>query len=141
MWLRSATILFLVVATSVFAKAECPVDEVVVKGRIEHPPSNANVLVQLVFAKNTNRDSSDITPETNKFRVPLTFFTQSRKPIVEGTFGKCGRKPFTIIVILRDRERNREYDRITLDFKKDFKMVDSTTYLIKSDVVLKGPQQ
>ena len=140
MWLRLPTIVFLVVTTSASAQAVCPVDEVVVKGHIEHSPINANVLVQLVFAGNTLGDSGDITPETNRFSVPVDFSTRSRAPIVNGSFGKCGRKPLTVIVILRDRERNREYDHITLDFKKDFTMVDSVTYLIKSDVVLTGPQ-
>lgn len=135
----SGSFLVFVLTACAFAQPVCPIDEIVVKGRMDHPPSNAKVRVQLVFAKDTLGESGDITPETDKFTVPVDFLTESRKPIVNGSFGKCGRKPVTVIVTLLDGKRQREYDRISLDVAKDFNKVSPSTYL-KSDVLLSGPQ-
>ena len=108
------------------AQPVCPVDEVIVRGRIDHPPSNANVRVQLVYANNVQGESGDITPETEKFTLALDFLTQSRKPIINSAFGKFERRPISVIVTLSNSAQNREYDRISFDFQTDFKMADPT---------------
>ena len=76
---------FIAIAISVFAScasanSQCPIDEVVVKGRIDYPPANAQVRLQLIYAKNMPGESGDITPETDRFTLPVDFLTQSRKP-------------------------------------------------------------
>ena len=133
------SIAIFVLPVCAFAQPLCPVDEVVVRGRIDRPPRNAEVRVQLVYTNDKPGESGDITPETDKFSLPVEFLTQSREPIVNGSFGKCGRKPITVIVTLLDSEGKREYDRISFNFAKDFKMIDSSTYVLKSNVLLKGP--
>lgn len=133
-------ILIFVLSASTFAPAQCPVDEVIVRGRVDHPPGNATVRVQLVYARNMPGESGDTTLENENFSLPLEFLTESRRPIINGSFGKCGRRPTTVIVTLADREQNHEYDRISLDFAKDFKMLFSGTYALKSELLLKGPQ-
>ena len=133
------SIAIFIIAACASAQSLCPVDEVIVRGRIDHPPRNADVRVQLVYAKDKPEESGDITPENEQFRLPVVFLTQSREPIINGSFGKCGRRPITVTVTILDGER-REYDRISLDFAKDFKKADSSTYVLKSDVSLRGSQ-
>ena len=99
------SIAIFIFAACASAQSLCPVDEVIVKGRIDHLPT-----------------------------------TQSREPMVNGSFGRCGRRLITVIVTLLDGERKREYACIFLDFANEFKRIDSSTYGLKSDVLLKGPQ-
>jgi hypothetical protein len=80
-----------------------------------------------LYAKNMAGESGDITPEADKFTLPVDFLTQSRGPIVNGSFEKCGRKPTTVIVTLLDGKTNQEYDRTSLDVLKDFKKADPGT--------------
>jgi hypothetical protein len=134
------SIAIFIFAVCASAQSLCPVDEVIVRGRIDHLSRNADVRVQLVYAKDKPGESGDITPETERFSLPVDFLTQAREPIVNGSFGRCGRRPIRVIVTLFDDERKREYDCISLDFANDFKRIDSSTYVLKSDVLLKGPQ-
>ena len=133
------SVLIFILAACASAQPVCPVDEIIVKGHMDHPPSNAKVRLQLMYAKNMPGEAGDITPESDTFTLPVDFLTQSRQPIVNGSFGKCGRKPTDVIVTLLDGKTDREYDRISLNFVKDFKKTDPSTY-VKFDVVLKGPQ-
>ena len=130
----------MVLAASALAEPVCPVDTVVVKGRIDHPPSNPDVRVVLIYAKLKPGESSDIIPETEHFRVPVDFLTVSPERFFDVPSGRCARRPTAVIVTLLDRKRNRAYDQISLDFAKDFKMIDSTTYVLKSDLLLRGTQ-
>jgi hypothetical protein len=43
-----------------------------------------------------------------------------------------------VIVTLVERDQDHEYDRVTLDFAKDFKMAGPSTYTLRSEVVLNG---
>lgn len=47
-------------------------------------------------------------------------------------------KPETAIVTLLDSEGSREYDRVTLQFARSFKMTTPSTYAWYSEVLLKG---
>jgi hypothetical protein len=58
--------------------------------------------------------------------------------VVNGILEKCNRRPKTVIVTLVESDGDREYDRVSLDFAKDFKMVDSSAYALQSDLVLSG---
>jgi hypothetical protein len=123
-----------------FAVGMCPVDEVILRGRVDRPPDRTKVRVQLVYAKDVPGASGDTTLEDEKFSLPLEFLTESRKPLINGAFGKCGRRPTTVIVTLLDSGGSQEYDRVVLHFARDFEMVGPTTYGLRSEVLLKGPQ-
>ena len=56
--------------------------------------------------------------------------------MINGYFGKCGRKPKTVIVTLSDQ--SHDYDSVSLDFATDFKMADSGTYTPRSQLLLDG---
>jgi hypothetical protein len=114
--------------------AVCPVDQVVVNGTVDHAPSSAKVRVQLVYPKNMPGDAGEVTVEGGKFRLPLDFLTQNRAPIINGAFAKCNRRPRIVLVTLGDGDQ--EYDRVVLDFAKDFKMAGTTTYVLRSAVRL-----
>jgi hypothetical protein len=115
----------------------CAVDVVIVKGRVDLPPGNAVVRVQLVYAKEVAGESGEATIENGGFNIPIEFLTQSRRPVVNGLLEKCSRRPKTVIVKLL--EGDHEYDSVSLDFAKDFKMADSSAYTLRSALVLNRP--
>jgi hypothetical protein len=132
-------VLFFGLVACAFGYAMCPVDVVIVKGRIEQPPDNATVRVQLVYPGNLGGDSGEATSVDVNFTVPVEFITQSRKPLLVGAFReKCDRKPETVIVTLVGGDPAHEYDRSSLELARDFKKTDSNTYALKSEIVLKG---
>jgi hypothetical protein len=49
---------------------------------------------------------------------------------------KCERKPKTVVVTLLESGQDQEYDRVSLDLIKDFKMADPSAYTLKSEIVL-----
>lgn len=116
------------------ANAQCPVDSVMIKGRVENAPANARVRVQLIFDQGRPGVSADTTVENGSFRVPIEFLTQSSRPLLANLKPKCERKPknVTIKLLAGDEER----DRVTLNFPHDFKMIDLTAYTPQSEVVL-----
>jgi hypothetical protein len=119
------------------ARGECPVDTVIVKGRVEHAPPKAKVRVELVYAKEQVEDSGQATLENETFSIPTEFLTQSRRPVLMGSLReKCDRKPKTVAITLV--EGDQELDRVSLDFGKDFLMADPTAYTLRSEVVLNG---
>jgi hypothetical protein len=119
------------------ARAECRVDTVIVRGRVEHAPPKAKVRVELVYAKEQVGDSGEATLESETFSVPIEFLTQSRRPVLMGSLReKCDRKPKTVVITLVEYEQ--ELDRVSLDFAKDFRMADPTAYTLRSEVVLNG---
>ena len=61
-----------------------------------------------------------------------------RGPVINGSFGKCGRRPKTVIVTLTVNDQSHKYHSVLLDFAKDFKMTDSETYAPRSPVLLDG---
>lgn len=126
-----------VLSALALTQAICPVDEVQIKGRVDHPPANARVRVALIYGKDVVGESSDITLDGDEFRLSVDFLTQSRKPIVNGSFEKCKRRPASVIVTLVNSEGTHEYDRATFDFARDFMMADRTIYALKTEVSLK----
>jgi hypothetical protein len=116
----------------------CPVDVIVVRGRVDHAPNNAKVRVQLIYSKDVAGDSSEATVENGTFSIPIEFLTQSRRPLVNRILEKCDRRPKAVIVTLLEAGQDHEHDRVSLDFAKDFKMADSSAYVVRSEVVLNG---
>ena len=130
-------VLFFGLIACTFGHAMCPVDIVVVKGRIERRPDNATVRVQLVYPGNLGGDTGEASSVDVNFTVPVEFITQSRRPLLVGTFReKCDRRPETVIVTLVGRDPAHEYDRVSLELARDFKKTDSNTYALKSEIVL-----
>jgi hypothetical protein len=128
----------LCLASSAFLQAKCPVDVVIVNGRVEHAPPNGSVRVQLIYPRQKTGESGDVTLEGGSFRIQIPFFTQSRAPVLIGEFlEKCDRKPKVIVVTLI--EGDQEYDRVSLDLAKDFKMADPSAYALRSEILLHGP--
>jgi hypothetical protein len=127
-----------------FSHAWCPVDGVIVNGRVENAPRNGIVRVQLVYPKQKQKmgESGDVTVEGGSFRIQIPFLTQSRAPVLIGTLlEKCDRKPKTVVVTLveADQEGDHEYDRVSLDLARDFKMADPSAYALRSEILLYGP--
>jgi hypothetical protein len=127
-----------VILSGARSHASCPVDQVIVSGRVENAPAKVSVRVQLVYSNGKPADSAEATLETDSFRIEISFLTQSRSPVLIGTFHeKCDRKPTTVVVTLFEGER--EYDRVFLNLAKDFKMMDSSAYALRSELLLHGP--
>jgi hypothetical protein len=118
--------------------ASCGVDVVIVNGRVEHAPRNATVRVQLIYPKQKDGESGEVTVEGGTFRIPIWFITQSRAPLLNGSLGeKCDRRPRTVVVSLV--QGDQEYDHVSLDLTQDFKLVDPSAYAPRSELVLHGP--
>src|SRR5258708_3303685 len=105
-----------VLITSTLAHTVCSVDDVVVRGRVDHAPRNAKVRVQLVYARDTPGELGDVTIESGMFSIPVEFLTESRRPVFNGVLEKCSRRPKIVIVTLVERDQDHEYARVTLDF-------------------------
>jgi len=125
---------------SAITYAKCATDVVVVRGRVEHAPRGAKVRVELVYRYKAGGDTGETTLEGPEFRVPVDFFTQSRRPVLIGEWlEKCDREPETVVVTLIASEPPQEYDRVTLRLRSDFRQSDPGEYALKSEIVLKGP--
>jgi hypothetical protein len=135
-------------------RAQCPVNSIMIKGRVEHAPRNASVRVVLLYAPDPHKkypattgmedqerpgESAEAILDGDAFTIPVEFLTHDSRS--EMTFkSKCNRQPQTVVVTLKrsntsDNE-NQEYDRISLDFPRQFKSDDSRHYLLRSDLVL-----
>lgn len=141
-WVASvvATALFGLPVTSVLAYSVCGTDVIILTGRVEHAPYHASVRVQLVYAKPQHQESGETTLEDERFTIQVPFFKQSRAPMLNGSlFEKCDRKPKGVVVTLFGGDQSREYDRVSLDLIRDFKMSDPSAYALRSELVLRGP--
>jgi hypothetical protein len=60
------------------AHAQCPVDTVIVKGRVEHPiaQNDYRVRVELVYPKHKPGESGEVTVEDSSFKIPVEFVTE-----------------------------------------------------------------
>ena len=132
------SILVLVFAGCTFAHASCSVDVVMVRGRVQQAPDDAKVRVQLLYANDVVGESGEATIENGVFTIRIAFLTQSRRPIVNGILEKCTRRPKTVIVRLVESNQNQEYDKVSLDFAKDFTMEDPSAYTLRRELVLGG---
>ncbi len=130
-----------VISSGAFLRAaECSIDTIIVNGKVEHAPRKGIVKVQLIYPKNKIGESGDVTVDDGSFRIPILFFTQSRAPFLNGTIPaqKCARKPKTIVVLLIANDQ--EYDRVSLDMAKDFQKIEPSTYVLRSEILLQGPE-
>src|SRR4029077_11466498 len=136
------TLSICVISSGASLHAECSVDTIIVNGRVEHAPRKGIVKVQLVYPKGRIGESADITVEEESFRIPILFLTQSRahSHFLNGNIpqDKCTRKPTTIVVSLIANDQ--EYDRVSLDMTNDFKRIEPSTYGLRSEIVLRGPE-
>jgi hypothetical protein len=134
-------IFFVTSILATLAHAQCPVNSIRIKGRVEHLPRNASVVVQLLFAPdaragkrgsdlpdNAQRgESAEAILDGEAFSIPVEFVTNNRRPLM--SFGsRCDRKPQSVVVTLKGNaapnEDAREYDSISLDFPDAFKIDD-----------------
>jgi len=119
------------------ARAQCPVDTVIVKGRVENPNAHSKVRVQLIYPKEKRGESGEVTVEEGAFQIPIEFVTL-QSSIFSNLPKRCGRKPKTIVITLL--ENDQESGEIDLDFARDFRMADPSAYALRSELVLKGPR-
>lgn len=134
------TLSICLISSGALSHAECPVDTIIVNGRVEHAPRKGTVKVQLIYPKDKIGESGDVTVEDGLFRIPILFFTQSRTPFLNGSLPreKCARKPKTIVVSLIANDQ--EYDRVSLDMAQDFKKIEPGAYVLRSEILLQGFQ-
>jgi hypothetical protein len=126
--------------TSARAHAVCGLDVIIIKGRVEHSARNSSVCVRLMYPKQQPGESGEITVEQGQFAIQIPFLTRSRAPVLMGSLlEKCDRKPKTMVVTLLQGDQNQEYDRVSLDLTKDFKMADPSAYTLRTEIVLNGP--
>jgi len=117
------------------ALAQCPVNTVMVRGRVENPQSNSRIQVQLLYPKQPG-ESAETNLENNAFRIPIEFLTQSSKPLFKGIHAKCERKPKTVVVTLLSGDH--QSDQVSLDLLKDFDHLDVSAYTLRQELVLKN---
>jgi hypothetical protein len=123
-------------ALSVIAYAQCPVNTIIVKGRVvESANTHSKVRVQLVYPKKKPGEGGEVTVEDGAFQIPLEFVTMQNS-VFTNLPTRCGRKPKTVVITLL--ENDQESDQVFLDFSKNFKMADTSAYTLRSEVVLNG---
>lgn len=120
-----------------FTRAQCPVDTVIIKGRVENANAHSKVRIRLVYPKEKPGEAGEVTVENGAFRIPIEFVT-AQSSIFSNLPKRCGRKPKTIVITLLDDDQ--ESDEVDLDFTRDFKMVDPSAYTLRSELVLKSPR-
>jgi hypothetical protein len=147
------------VAACPLLAAQCPINSVVIKGRVEHPPRNASVRVLLLYPPDRHSknppgtdtgnqerpgESAEAILDGDTFTIPVEFLTNDSRTAM--TFkSRCGRQPQTVVVTLKKGDgaegNDQEYDRVSLDFPREFKSDDSRHYMLRSDLVLnrQGP--
>lgn len=119
--------------------AQCPVLNVMVKGEVQSLPRGGVVRVQLVYSKHSKDqygESGEVKLEGESFRVQIPFLTQSSAPVLGFGNYKCDLRPRTVVVELVAGDH--QYDRVSLDWAKDFKMADPTAYIVRSELILHG---
>ena len=120
-------------ALSVCALAQCPVDSIVVKGRVENANPHSTVRVQLVFPKHKPGESGEATVEDGAFQIPVEFVTE-QSSIFANLPTRCGRRPKTVIITLL--ENDQQADQVFLDFARNFQLADPSPYTLRSKLVL-----
>lgn len=120
-----------------FARAQCPVDTIIVKGRVENANTHTKIRVQLVYPKEKRGESGEVSVEDGAFQIPIEFVT-GHSSIFSNLPSRCKRKPTTIVITLL--ENDQESGELDLDFTRDFKMADPSAYTLRSDLVLEGPR-
>jgi hypothetical protein len=111
-----------------------------VKGRVEHPiaQNEYRVRVQLIYPKHKPGEAGEITVEDAKFQIPVEFVT-AQSSLFTNLPKRCGRKPQTVVITLISGDQKS--DEVSLDFSKDFRMVDASAYTLRSELVLNANPQ
>ena len=122
-----------VLALVLSACAQCPVETVIVSGHVNNAAPHSKVRVQLLYPKGKAGEAGEVSIDDGSFRIPLEFVT-AQNSILTNLPKRCGRKPQSVEITLM--ENDKEADRVTLDFAKDFKMADFSAYTPRSDLVL-----
>ena len=142
-----------------FLYGQCPINSIVIKGRVERVPRNASVRVVLLYPPDPHKkyppgtgmeglerpgESAEAILDGDTFTIPVEFLTNDSR--TEMTFkSKCNRKPQKVVVTLKQADasgsNDQDFDRVSLDFPHDFKSDDSSHYLLRAELVLnsKGP--
>lgn len=125
---------------SLVAHAQCPVDTVIVKGRVEHPiaKNDYRVRVQLVYPKHKPGEAGEVTVEGTNFHIPVEFVT-AQSSLFTNLPKKCGRKPQTVVITLLNGAHKS--DEISLDFARNFTMADASAYTLRSELLLKDDSE
>ena len=133
-------VLFAVFPLCLDAHAQCPVDTVIVKGRVEHPiaQNEYRVRVELVYPKHKPGESGEVTVEDSNFKIPVEFVTE-QSSLFTNLPKRCGRKPQTVAITLLSGDQKS--DEVFLDFARNFRMVDPSAYALRSELVLNGGSQ
>ena len=151
---------FLLLTTCPSLLAQCPVNSIAIKGRVEHPPRNASVRVLLLYPPDphgkhppgTDADmekndqpgeAAEAILDGDAFTIPVEFLTNDRRTVMSFS-SACSRKPRSVVVTLKQNggssSGDQELDRVSLGFPRDFKSDDSRHYMLRSDLVLNGQQ-
>jgi hypothetical protein len=125
---------FVTPMTIAFVHAQCPVNTVMVRGRVDNPPANAKVQVHLLYSKQQPGESAEATLEGDSFRIPVEFLTQSSKPLLANLHAKCDRKPKTVVVTLLSGDQQSA--QVSLDLLKDFDHLDASAYTTRQEIIL-----
>jgi len=138
MIMQAVALACILLFTTAAGYAQCPVDQIMLKGRVENPAPNVRVRAQLVYPKQQSGESAETTVEEGYFHLPIEFLTQSSRPLIKNLRAKCGRKPSEVVITLLtgDIEKNQ----ITLDFPRDFTMTDASAYAPQKEIVLNHSQ-
>lgn len=120
----------------VMARAQCPVNTVIVKGRVvETANAHSKVRVELVYPKEKPGEAGEVTVEDGAFQIPIEFVTM-QSSIFTNLPKRCGRKPKTVVITLL--ENDQQSDQVFLDLAKSFTMTDASAYSPRSELVLNG---
>ena len=124
-----------IVALGLVAHAQCPVATIIVKGRIEHrtAKNDYRVRVQLVYPKHKPGESGEATVEDADFQIPVEFVT-GQSSLFINLPKRCGRKPQAVVITLLSGDQ--KFDEVSLDFPRDFRIVDASAYTLRSQLVL-----
>ena len=126
-----------IAALGLVAHAQCPVATIMVKGRVEHPTAKNDyrVRVQLIYPKHKPGESAEATVEDADFQIPLEFVT-GQSSLFTNLPKRCGRKPQTVVITLLSGDQKS--DEVSLDFSRDFRIMDASAYTLRSALVLSG---
>jgi hypothetical protein len=97
-------------ALCVIACPQCPVDTVIIRGRVvETANARSKVRVQLVYPKERPSESGEVTVEDGAFQIPIEFVTM-QSSIFTNLPKRCGRKPKSVVITLL--ENDQESDQV-----------------------------
>ena len=137
---RLIPVLLAILPLCLVAHAQCPVETVIVKGRVERPiaKDDYRVRVELVYPKHKPGESGEATVQDANFHIPVEFVTE-QSSVFTNLPKRCGRKPQTVVITLLSGDQKS--DEVSLDFARNFRMVDASAYTLRSELVLNGGSQ